>query len=102
MNKRYNLIKEMTLGKTYELSLVFADNALMYELNLEYRKKNKATDVLSFPLEKNLGEIFINKKETPQRKEYLFIHAMLHLKGFKHGLLMDKQEKKILKKITML
>ena len=101
MTKRYEMIKNITLGETYELSLVFADDTLMHELNFKYRKKDKPTDVLSFSLEKNLGEIFINKKEEPARKEYLFIHAMLHLKGLNHSEEMDKQEKKILKKIII-
>lgn len=92
----------MTLGEAYELSLVFADDSLMHKLNLKYRQKDRSTDVLSFALEKNLGEIFINKKEKPARKEYLLIHAILHLKGLNHSEKMEKEEKKILKKITML
>lgn len=101
MDKRYQFIKNLVLPKSYELSLVFADKDLMRKLNLNYRKKNKPTDVLAFPLEKNIGEIFINKEEAKERREYLFVHALLHLKGLNHSLKMDKEEKKILKKITI-
>lgn len=97
MEKKLKLIKNHILGEKYELSLVFAKNELMKKLNTIYRGKNKPTNVLSFPLTKNEGEIFINqknKKETP----LLFIHALLHLKKYKHGEKMEKEEEKLLKK----
>ncbi len=53
-------IKEKVLGEKYELSLVLAGNALMKKLNIKYRKQNKSASVLSFPLSKKDGEIFIN------------------------------------------
>ena len=33
-----------------EISVTFVDNARIHELNKEYRDKDSATDVLSFPL----------------------------------------------------
>ena len=89
-------IKESVLGKKYDLSAVLAANGLMRKLNLRYRKADKPASVLSFPLSDNEGEIFINliqKKHTPLR---LFIHAVLHLKSFKHGAKMKEQERKLM------
>ena len=39
-----------------EISLTFVDNDEIHELNRQYRDKDSATDVLSFPLFEN-GEI---------------------------------------------
>jgi ssRNA-specific RNase YbeY (16S rRNA maturation enzyme) len=75
-------IKEAILGKKYELSLVICGNALSHTLNLQYRGKDKPTNVLAFPLSKNSGEIFINRMHLDGFSlEELFIHALLHLKG---------------------
>ncbi len=103
-------MKNETLGKKYELSVVAADDALMKKLNSTYRGKNKATNVLAFPLSEKNGEIFINiplaEKEAEKAKipsgqyaDYLFTHSMLHLAGYGHGEKMEKAEDKILKKI---
>ncbi len=102
-------IKNAILGNTYELSLVFIGNTKSRTLNRQYRNKDYATNVLSFPLSKNEGEIFIDlkkaKSEAPQFEmnyqkfiQYLFIHGLLHLKGLDHGQKMEALEKKFLKK----
>lgn len=104
---RFKQLKEKVLGKSYNLSLVFATDSLMRRLNKQYRKKDKTSNVLSFALEKNSGEIFINtghaQKEAKKYKinegdylDYLFVHSLLHLKGYDHGAEMDNQQKKIL------
>ena len=98
MRKKWEKIKNQVLGKKFDLSVVFADSAMMKKLNETYRKKKGATDVLSFPLSKTMGEIFINKKAT--QKDYLFIHSLLHLKGLKHSKKMDKEEQKIWPEIS--
>ncbi len=101
----FDKIKEEILGEKYELSMVFCGNRKSKELNKIYRNKDYTPNVLSFPLDKNSGEIFINphvaKKEAPKFDKnykdfvaYLFIHACLHLKGMEHGSTMDKAEKK--------
>ncbi|MSR87553.1 MAG: rRNA maturation RNase YbeY [Candidatus Zambryskibacteria bacterium] len=94
---KFELIKDYILGKRYELSLVFCGDALSRSLNRHYRDKDKATNVLSFKLSKDSGEIFINlykmKKFSPT---YLFVHGCLHLKGMEHGDTMNKAEKKYL------
>lgn len=101
-------IKEEILKKDYELSLVFLGDKKSKELNLKYRNGNYIPNVLSFPIDKNTGEIFINPKQA--KKEcakfemtykkflvYLFIHGCLHLKGLDHGKKMDDLEEKYLK-----
>ncbi len=102
-------IKNAVLGKRYELSLVFIGKEKSRKLNFSYRGKNKPTNILSFTLEKNVGEIFITpevlKKEMKKfdRKydnftAFLFIHGLLHLKGLEHGSTMEKAEEKFRRK----
>ncbi len=99
MKKRWKKIKNQVLGKKFDLSVVFADRAMMKKLNETYRKKKGATDILSFSLSKTMGEIFINKKAV--NPDYLFIHSLLHLKGLKHGKKMEVEEKKICRAISL-
>ena len=108
----FNSIKEAVLGEKYELSLVFIGAKKSRELNKTYRAKDKVANVLSFPLTKNTGEIFISPAEahkhakefgqnTTQFLGYLFIHGLLHLKGMEHGSTMEKAEKKVCKKFSI-
>lgn len=98
-------MKEAVLGKEYELSVTIVDEEKIRELNNTYRKINKATDILSFPLSDTEGEIFINldetKKEAPKfNREYenflgfLFIHGLVHLTGHDHSDEMESLEVK--------
>lgn len=98
LNVEFEKIKDEILGKEYELSLVFCGNSLSRKLNKSYRGKDGPTNVLSFPLSKNSGEIFINlsRIDTFSVLE-LFIHGLLHLKGMEHGDIMEKAEKQLLK-----
>jgi len=102
--------KKMLLGKTYDLSLVAIGAARSKKLNGTYRGKHKPTNVLAFPLEKKSGEIYLTfpliAKEahrfglTPDEHAlYLFVHGCLHLKGYDHGTVMERQEKIVLKKL---
>ncbi len=104
-------ITDCVLGEDYELSLAFIGNQVSKKLNNHYRHKDRPTNILSFPLEKNEGEILINikivKKEAKELKEkessylaYIFIHGLLHLKGFRHGSRMETEEKKIREKFS--
>ena len=108
----FSKIKEEILGKNYDLSLVFIGNKLSQELNKKYRNKDKPANILSFPLEKTQGEIFINPilskmsaKDFGRTEEnfitFLFIHGLLHLKGYDHGSTMEKEEKKIRNKFNI-
>jgi probable rRNA maturation factor len=89
-------IKNDILGKRYELSFAFINKEQSRFLNKTYRKKDEPTDILSFPLEKNSGEILICKaiaKIKASKFEmsfenyllFLVIHGCLHLKGLHHG-----------------
>ena len=102
-------IKNAVLGKNYSLSLVFVGDKKSQELNRSYRGKNKPTNVLSFPLDRKNGEIFINLKLAKKEARglnrdfknfvtFLFIHGLMHLKGYGHGSTMEKAETKLLKK----
>jgi len=104
----YQKIKDKVLGKEYELSLVFIGDKLSRKLNKQYRKIDKATNILSFPLSKNGGEIFINLNLTKKQahlfdRNYtdftglLLIHGFMHLKGYSHSAKMEKEEEKIRK-----
>lgn len=105
-------IKEEAMGKNYSLSLVFIGKKKSADLNYSYRKKNNPTNILSFPLNKKTGEIFITPELT--RKEaknfdrthdnfiaFLFIHGLMHLKGMEHGSRMEEAEKKLRKKFNV-
>jgi probable rRNA maturation factor len=101
-------IKDKILGPTYELGVSFIGSKKQKELNTTYRGKDKTTNILSFPLTKNSGDITFDlsqvKKDAPlhdmpypQFLKFLFIHGCLHLKGFEHSSTMEKEEKKFLK-----
>ncbi|MBU4480373.1 rRNA maturation RNase YbeY [Patescibacteria group bacterium] len=105
-------MKNEVLGKKYELSLVFIGDKLSRRLNKEYRKKDKPTNILSFPLSDTTGEIFINlsfaKKEAKKFDRdfsnfigFLVIHGLVHLKGFEHSSRMEEKEIKIRKKFNI-
>jgi probable rRNA maturation factor len=90
-------IAEKALGTDYELSLVFCGNALSRRLNATYRGKDYPTNVLSFPISKTAGEIFINlSKLGAFSAPELFVHGLFHLKGMEHGRTMEKAEQALL------
>ncbi len=105
-------LKNTALGEDYSLSLVFIDEKESKRLNETYRNKNKPTNVLSFPLDKKSGEIFITlavaKKEAKNFERgftnfvaFLFIHALCHLKGYDHGSTMERAEQKLRKQFLV-
>ncbi len=98
-------IKNTILGEKYDLSIGILSPAKQKEINRTYRGINETTNILSFPFSKNSGEITLDlskiKKDAhlfgmtyPNFFKYLLIHGLLHLKGFKHSSIMEKEEKK--------
>ena len=116
--KKYKFFK-----KKVSLTLLLSNNQNIKRLNKNFRKKNKPTDILSFPFKKNIrisqktyiGDIiisydFINKPKKQKLKLFkaklikTFIHGFLHLLSFNHiknkdYLKMIKEEKKIYKSV---
>jgi probable rRNA maturation factor len=79
-----------------ELSIAFVDDAAMRELNRRFRRKNRTTDVLTFPGDGPLlGEIVISvdqaRRQAADEKHslateirYLILHGILHAMGHDH------------------
>ena len=108
----YEAIKNEILGKGYIVSLAFVGEKKAQALNIAHRNKMYVPNVLAFPLEEKAGEIFITPKiaikEAPKFSMspngyigYLFVHALLHLKGLDHGDTMEKAEKKYCVKFNL-
>ena len=100
-----------------EVSVTFCDNEYIKVLNNEFRNKDSATDVLSFPMydidelesETNpdgsvsLGDIVISLERAAEQAgelghslkrevAFLVIHSTLHLLGYDHELSKDDEE----------
>lgn len=109
--------------KDFDIGILFTTNKTMQKFNNTYRKKDKPTDILSFPYhytlkagqkvvvheqeDKNLGDLIISleyAKMDAEAKgysfsEYLFIliaHGIAHLLGYDH--ITDAQYAKMRKK----
>jgi rRNA maturation RNase YbeY len=99
------LIKNDILGENYSLSLAFVNKTESKIINKKYRGKDKPTNILSFLLRKDEGEIVmcppVIRKEAgglgktfSEFLGFLVIHGMLHLKGLEHSSRMERAEKK--------
>ncbi len=104
----FTLIKNEILGRDYDLSLVFVGDRESREINIKSRGLDYIPNVLSFELEYNTGEIFINPFEAKRQAKdfdktlakfvgYLYIHGLCHLKGMTHGSTMERTEAKFRK-----
>lgn len=102
--------KDLILKKKYELTVTYVGLAKMKSINTKYRNIEKPTDILSFPIDEQMGEIYlcmdyIVKKaklfemETEAYLKYLIVHGMIHLLGHDHGDKMDSLEKIYTKKL---
>ncbi|GBG15551.1 probable rRNA maturation factor [Novimethylophilus kurashikiensis] len=94
------------LGCDAEVALRIVDETEGRELNRDYRGKDYATNVLTFPLEDDpilIGDIVlcapvVEKEATEQGKSleahyaHLFIHGMLHMQGYDHENDADAEE----------
>lgn len=106
-------LREEQIPEEAEVDLLFVDNKTIREMNREYRNKDSATDVLSFPMyeadeeldeeeEILFGDIVISLERAQEQCEeyghclerevmYLLVHGLLHLAGYDH---MEEEEKK--------
>lgn len=93
--RRRRLVKADFFAK--ELTLVFLDQGPARRLNRQFRRKNYATDVLSFEgLDKqSLGELVLcpevlrrqareNRHAYKYELGYMVLHGILHLLGYDH------------------
>ena len=118
LKKKFNkLLKKFKItSNVQEISIFLTKNEKMRQLNLRFRKKNKPTDVLSFPInivKKKIGYLgdiaisyeIVNKRSKKSNFNYEFdkmwVHGYLHLLGYDHKKIrefekMYKLEKKIL------
>ena len=120
--KKYKFI-----SKKVSFSLLLSNNKNIKKFNKNFRKKNKSTDILSFPLFKSnkirisketyLGDIiisynFIDKPKSQSFKSFrkklikIFIHGFLHLLSFDHTkdkdyMRMLKEEEKIYQSVNL-
>ena len=107
------------LNKRVTFTLLLSNNRNIKKLNKVFRKRNKSTDILSFPLDKKikitkntyLGDIiisynYLDKPRSQDLKSFkekvtkIFIHGFLHLLGFDHK--KNKDYSKMLKEENLL
>ena len=124
IDRKTNLFKKNKCNFT----LLLSGNAEIKKLNIKFRKKNKITDILSFPFHERrflskllrnkrnriyLGDMIINLNKIKQMKknedfhicfDKIWIHGLAHLLGHRHKSnldfsIMKKIEKKLLQSI---
>ena len=116
----FNTLVYEGIDKNIEVSVTFVDNEQIKELNSQYRNKDCATDVLSFPMfEANeelelaiepipLGDIVISLERASAQGHHLFhsiyhevaflaVHSTLHLLGYDHEISKEDEEEMIRK-----
>jgi len=110
------------IGTDSDITIVFVSDAAIRKLNREFRGRNYATDVLSFPVraeqfekenQSQLGEIVISVERAAAQAqqngltfsnevEQLIVHGLLHLCGYDHETdngEMDRLERRLRKKL---
>lgn len=94
---RFAACARQAAGLRGEVTVLVTNNGEIRRLNREFRKKDKATDVISFPSEADgiAGDIAISADiagangrklghGTLAELKILILHGMLHLAGFDH------------------
>ena len=109
--------EEKLIDTKLYLSIILTTPKDIQEMNNTYRKINKETDVLSFPMfekeelenanfnevEEPLGDIVISIERVKEQAEeyghsferelaYMVVHGFYHLMGYDHIELLDRQE----------
>lgn len=100
----------LKLEKTkLDLSIALVDSSEIRKLNKKYRKKDKATDVLSFGDDMNqivicTDEVKKNGEDFKKELTRVVIHGILHLLGYEHEkggkeekIMLSKQDEYLLK-----
>ncbi len=114
------LLEKITESVTQkDIEVVVCDDATIREINRQYRQKDSATDVLSFPFEPMehapLGTVVISFDKVAakaaelghtQNQEFalLYIHGLLHLLGFDHekdGGQMRQKERELIERFGL-
>ena len=80
-----------------DVAIAFVDDASMRKLNRQFRRKDKTTDVLTFPGDEptHLGDIVISLEQARRQAadekhslatevRYLIVHGILHALGYDH------------------
>ncbi len=137
---KYKEIIEKVVNKCFEeenllktklyISIILTTPDKIQELNNTYRKINKATDVLSFPIfekeelnnikteiEEPLGDIVISIEQVKQQAKeynhsferelaYMVVHGFYHLMGYDHIEITDRKmmrekEENVLNKLNI-
>jgi probable rRNA maturation factor len=102
--------------KNIIITLIICDNEYIHNINKKYRKKNRPTDVISFPYRESpfpdikqktelLGDIYLSlekalensgiyKVSLKDETKRLLVHGVLHLIGYDHE--KSKREAKIM------
>ena len=119
--KKINLKKKEFKKKIIYCTLLLSGNQEIKKLNKKFRKKNKSTDVLSFPFydkkklkkklksekEIYLGDIIINLNKIRSKKnmknfklefDKLWIHGLVHLFGYDHKKEKDYRKMSVVEK----
>ena len=134
-DEEYSKIIEKVVEKCFEeenllrthlyLSVILTTPNKIQEMNNTYRKINKATDVLSFPMfekdeipniiseiEEPLGDIVISIEKVKEQAEeyghsferelaYMVVHGFYHLMGYDHIELVDRTEMRAKEEIIL-
>lgn len=111
MEKRVRTLVDYLYGyfnifqSSKQLNVVFVEPEYQRQLNRDFRKLDKTTDVLSFQYDDDeiLGEIYIDPElAAKQAQKYevsfeneiirLVIHGFLHIMGIDHGTTKSREE----------
>ncbi len=90
--------KEIHLIGKQIINIILVDNQAIHKLNLDYRHKDYATDVISFENDDSmneLGDVFISIDKAKEQAQayghsferelgFLSVHGFLHCSGYDH------------------
>jgi probable rRNA maturation factor len=97
------------------IAIALGDDAMLRDLNRDYRGKDKPTNVLSFATSTGAGDMALAfetcaREARAQRKSFarhvrhLVVHGTLHLRGFDHetahqAVAMEARERRVLRRL---